>query len=113
MSKDDLLEALTEYPEAKDQLMEIGQQMLRKDNLLDEDALRQAQEIRESTDEQIHRIDATLETIATKLARLVGEYAASQAKLKRRLARLESTVGQTPNEPESTSPEEAQETPPT
>lgn len=97
LSKDDLLEALTEYPEAKDQLMEIGQQMLRKDNLLDEEALRRAQETKESFDEKIQRLDSTLETMGTKLARLIGEYGASQAKLKRRLARLES-AGHQPNQ---------------
>ncbi|VDD74051.1 unnamed protein product [Mesocestoides corti] len=89
LSKDDLWEALTEYPEAKDKLMEVGQQMLRKDNLLDEELLRKAEETRESTEMKVSRIDSTLEQISVKLARLMSEYGSSQAKMKRRLARLE------------------------
>uniref|UniRef100_A0A0R3SMQ8 CLZ domain-containing protein n=1 Tax=Hymenolepis diminuta TaxID=6216 RepID=A0A0R3SMQ8_HYMDI len=90
LSKDDLWEALTEYPEAKEKLMEAGQQMLRKDNLLDEELLRKAEENRETTEEKVTRIDASLEQISTKLARLLGEFGSSQAKMKRRLARLEN-----------------------
>ncbi|VDL61095.1 unnamed protein product [Hymenolepis diminuta] len=82
------LEALTEYPEAKEKLKKAGQQMLRKDNLLDEELLRKAEENRETT--EVTRIDASLEQIGTKLARLLGEFGSSQAKVKRRLARLEN-----------------------
>ncbi|CDS42517.1 cyclic nucleotide gated cation channel alpha 3 [Echinococcus multilocularis] len=90
LSKDDLWEALTEYPEAKEKLMEAGQQMLRKDNLLDEELLRKAEENRETIEERVNRIDATLGQIGTKLARLLGEYGSSQAKIKRRITRLEN-----------------------
>jgi len=37
LSKEDLWEALQEYPEARQRLLEKGRQMLRKDNLLDEE----------------------------------------------------------------------------
>jgi len=37
LSKEDLWEALQEYPEARMKLLEKGRQMLRKDNLLDEE----------------------------------------------------------------------------
>jgi len=37
LSKEDLWEALQEYPEARRTLIEKGRQLLRKDNLLDED----------------------------------------------------------------------------
>ena len=90
LSKDDLWGALTEYPEAREKLMEAGKQMLRKDNLLDEDLLRKAEESRETIEDKVNRIDATLEQISTKVARLLGEYGSSQAKIKRRLARLEN-----------------------
>lgn len=36
LSKDALWDALTEYPEAKNKLIEVGRQILKKDNLLDE-----------------------------------------------------------------------------
>ncbi|VDK80857.1 unnamed protein product [Dibothriocephalus latus] len=89
LSKDDLWEALTEYPEAKDTLMQVGQEMLRKDNLLDEEALKAAEETRESIEDKVQRLEATLNTLSTKFARLLGEYGSSQAKVKRRLTRLE------------------------
>ena len=37
VSKEDLWEALQEYPEARRTLIEKGRQLLRKDNLLDEE----------------------------------------------------------------------------
>ncbi|KAH8875905.1 Cyclic nucleotide-gated cation channel alpha-3 [Schistosoma japonicum] len=86
---DDLWDALTEYPETKTILMQRGQDILRKDNLLDEDVLRKAQEQQESIEQCVQRIDGTVTQLTTRLARLIGEFGSSQAKLKRRLVRLE------------------------
>lgn len=82
-------DALTEYPEAKTILMQKGQEMLRKDNLLDEEVLKKSKEQNESLDQRVSRIDASLVQISTRLARLIGEFGASQAKVKRRLTKLE------------------------
>lgn len=89
LSKDDLWDALTEYPEAKEILMQRGEEILRKDNLIDEEVLRKAQEKKETIEQCVSRIDSTLNQMSTRLARLIGEFGASQAKLKRRLTRLE------------------------
>ncbi|CAH8527771.1 unnamed protein product [Heterobilharzia americana] len=89
LSKDDLWDALTEYPETKTILMQRGQDILRKDNLLDEEILRQAQEQQESIEQCVQRIDNTVNQLTTRLARLIGEFGSSHAKLKRRLMRLE------------------------
>nr|CAH8848918.1 unnamed protein product [Trichobilharzia regenti] len=89
LSKDDLWDALTEYPETKTILMQRGQDILRKDNLLDEEVLRKAQEQQESIEQCVQRIDSTVNQLTTRLARLIGEFGSSQAKLKRRLMRLE------------------------
>ncbi|TPP66335.1 Cyclic nucleotide-gated channel cone photoreceptor subunit alpha [Fasciola gigantica] len=89
LSKDDLWDALTEYPEAKEILMQRGEEILRKDNLIDEEVLRKAQEKKETIEQCVTRVDNTLNQISTRLARLIGEFGASQAKLKRRLTRLE------------------------
>ncbi|KAF6770621.1 hypothetical protein AHF37_12069, partial [Paragonimus kellicotti] len=89
LSKDDLWEALKEYPEAKAILMQRGEEILRKDNLIDEEVLRKAQENKETLEQSLERIDNCLNHVTTRLARLIGEYGASQAKLKRRLTRLE------------------------
>ncbi|VEL32282.1 unnamed protein product, partial [Protopolystoma xenopodis] len=90
LSKDDLWDALTEYPEAKAKLMQCGQDMLRKDNLLDEEALAGDREKQESLEQRVRRVDESLEQVVTRLARLIGEFGASQAKIKRRLVHLES-----------------------
>ncbi|VDQ15759.1 unnamed protein product, partial [Trichobilharzia regenti] len=82
-------DALTEYPETKTILMQRGQDILRKDNLLDEEVLRKAQEQQESIEQCVQRIDSTVNQLTTRLARLIGEFGSSQAKLKRRLMRLE------------------------
>ncbi|KAL3313719.1 Cyclic nucleotide-gated olfactory channel [Cichlidogyrus casuarinus] len=89
LSKDDLWEALTEYPEAKDKLMEMGQNILRKDNLLDEEVMRRAAEDALTTEQRIEQIDGRVETLTTKLSRLLGEFGSSQSKLKRRITALE------------------------
>ncbi|OON17346.1 cyclic nucleotide-binding domain protein, partial [Opisthorchis viverrini] len=89
LSKDDLWDALREYPEAKEILMKRGEEILRKDNLIDEDVLRKAKEQKESLDEYVRRLEGTVNNLSTRLARLIGEYGASQAKLKRRITQLE------------------------
>ncbi|KRT82773.1 cNMP binding protein, partial [Oryctes borbonicus] len=48
LAKEDLLVALADYPEARATLIERGCQLLRKDGLLDEDALQKARERQES-----------------------------------------------------------------
>jgi len=52
LSKEDLWEALQEYPEARMKLLEKGRQMLRKDNLLDEEVASRQQLDQLSTDEK-------------------------------------------------------------
>ncbi|TGZ58472.1 hypothetical protein CRM22_009637 [Opisthorchis felineus] len=89
LSKDDLWEALREYPEAKEILMKRGEEILRKDNLIDEEVLRKAKEQKETLDEYVRRLEGTVNNLSTRLARLIGEYGASQAKLKRRITQLE------------------------
>ncbi|KAG5446583.1 Cyclic nucleotide-gated cation channel alpha-3 [Clonorchis sinensis] len=89
LSKDDLWDALREYPEAKEILMKRGEEILRKDNLIDEEVLRKAKEQKESLDEYVRRLEGTVNNLSTRLARLIGEYGASQAKLKRRITQLE------------------------
>ncbi|CAL8076752.1 unnamed protein product [Calicophoron daubneyi] len=89
LNKDDLWDCLTEYPDAKVILMRRGEEILRKDNLIDEEALKKAQDKQETTEQIVTRLDSSLNQMSTRLARLIGEFAASQAKLKRRLTRLE------------------------
>ncbi|XP_046577726.1 cyclic nucleotide-gated cation channel alpha-3-like [Haliotis rubra] len=73
LSKDDLWDALKEYPEAKKILMERGQQILRKDNLLDEDAARREELRSMSMDNRISLITVEIDKISKDIGTLTGQ----------------------------------------
>ena len=56
LSKSDLLDALQEYPEGRQTLLECGKKMLLKDGLLDEDAHRQQQNEHDSDAERLEKL---------------------------------------------------------
>ncbi|KAG8504839.1 Cyclic nucleotide-gated cation channel alpha-3 [Galemys pyrenaicus] len=91
LSKDDLMEALTEYPEAKKALEEKGRQILMKDNLIDEDLEKAGVDPRD-IEEKVEYLESSLDTLQTRFARLLAEYNAAQMKVKQRLSQLESQV---------------------
>ncbi|XP_027754935.1 cyclic nucleotide-gated cation channel alpha-3 isoform X2 [Empidonax traillii] len=91
LSKDDLMEALTEYPEAKKALEEKGRQILMKDNLIDEEAAKAGADPKD-LEEKIERLETALDTLQNRFARLMAEYTSSQQKVKQRLARVETRV---------------------
>ncbi|XP_054584083.1 cyclic nucleotide-gated cation channel alpha-3 [Eptesicus fuscus] len=91
LSKDDLMEALTEYPDAKKALEEKGRQILMKDNLIDED-LAKAGADPEDIEEKVEHLESSLDTLQTRFARLLAEYSAHQMAVKQRLSQLESQV---------------------
>ncbi|XP_004686203.1 PREDICTED: cyclic nucleotide-gated cation channel alpha-3 [Condylura cristata] len=91
LSKDDLMEALTEYPDAKKALEEKGRQILMKDNLIDED-LEKAGADPKDIEEKVEHLESSLDTLQTRFARLLAEYSATQMKVKQRLSQLESQV---------------------
>ncbi|XP_071054272.1 cyclic nucleotide-gated cation channel subunit A isoform X1 [Onthophagus taurus] len=103
LAKEDLLLALADYPEAKNTLIERGCQLLRKDGLLDEDALQRARETQETVTDSIRRLEASVENLQMRLARLMGEFSASQAKIKQRLTRVEHRPERTDEESTSDS----------
>ncbi|XP_063042922.1 cyclic nucleotide-gated channel rod photoreceptor subunit alpha [Engraulis encrasicolus] len=88
LSKDDLMEALTEYPDAKAMLEEKGRQMLLRDNLLDLEVAAQGPDPKEMEDKVMH-MSSSLEVLQTRYARLLAEHEAAESKLKKRLAKLE------------------------
>uniref|UniRef100_F6Z6F8 Cyclic nucleotide-binding domain-containing protein n=1 Tax=Ornithorhynchus anatinus TaxID=9258 RepID=F6Z6F8_ORNAN len=94
LSKDDLMEALAEYPEAKKALEEKGRQILLKDNLIDEEAAGAGPAPRD-LEEKVDRLAAALDGLQTRFARLLAEFGASQIKVKQRLGRLEAPAGNT------------------
>ncbi|KAM4866773.1 cyclic nucleotide-gated channel alpha-3 [Thomomys bottae] len=92
LSKDDLMEALTEYPDAKRALEEKGRQILRKDNLMDEEAAGAAAADPGDLGDKVERLESSLDALHTRFARLLAEFDAAQAKVKQRLSQLESQV---------------------
>ncbi|XP_077400256.1 cyclic nucleotide-gated channel rod photoreceptor subunit alpha [Vanacampus margaritifer] len=104
LSKDDLMEALTEYPDAKALLEEKGRQILMKDGLLDLEVAAQGPDPKEM-EEKVDRMASTLESLQTRYARLLAEHEATHSKLKHRVSRLEKTLpsqaGEAPPPPAS------------
>ncbi|KAG9341702.1 hypothetical protein JZ751_018766 [Albula glossodonta] len=88
LSKDDLMEAVMEYPDAKKVLEERGKEILQKEGLLDERVAAGGLG-GEDTEEKVERLEASLDTLQTRFARLLSEYTATQQRLKQRLTVLE------------------------
>lgn len=89
LSKDDLWDALTEYPDAKAKLIERGKDILRQGGFLDEEAAKNGVQTEETVTQKIERIEATLETVATRFSRLLAEFISSNQRLKGRISKLE------------------------
>uniref|UniRef100_A0A3B4C7T0 Cyclic nucleotide-binding domain-containing protein n=1 Tax=Pygocentrus nattereri TaxID=42514 RepID=A0A3B4C7T0_PYGNA len=91
LSKDDLMEALTEYPEAKKALEEKGKAILMKDNLIDESVANAGADPKD-LEEKILRLESNLDLMSTKFGKLMAEYTSYQTKIKQRLSNMESKV---------------------
>ncbi|XP_070711375.1 cyclic nucleotide-gated channel alpha-1 [Pempheris klunzingeri] len=91
LSKDDLMEALTEYPDAKAILEEKGRQILMKDGLLDLEVAAQGPDPKE-IEEKVDRMTSVLDGLQTRYARLLAEHDATHSKLKHRVTRLEGKL---------------------
>ncbi|KAI5125273.1 Cyclic Nucleotide-Gated Cation Channel Alpha-3 [Manis pentadactyla] len=91
LSKDDLMEALMEYPDAKKALEEKGRQILLKDNLIDEDLAKAGADPKD-IEEKVEHLESSLDTLQTRFAQLLAEYNTTQMKMKQRLSQLESQV---------------------
>uniref|UniRef100_A0A3Q2YCU7 Cyclic nucleotide gated channel subunit alpha 1 n=1 Tax=Hippocampus comes TaxID=109280 RepID=A0A3Q2YCU7_HIPCM len=91
LSKDDLMEALTEYPDAKALLEEKGRQILMKDGLLDLEVAAQGPDPKEM-EEKVERMASMLDGLQTRYARLLAEHEATHSKLKHRVSRLEKKL---------------------
>lgn len=90
LSKDDLMEALTEYPDAKNVLEEKGRAILMKDNLIDESLATVTDG--KFLEEKVNQIEVSLEVMTGKLRKLTDQYESSQRKLKQRLSNMSNEV---------------------
>ncbi|XP_061559352.1 cyclic nucleotide gated channel subunit alpha 2b [Phycodurus eques] len=94
LSKDDLMEAVTEYPDARTVLEERGREILIKEGMLEDNA-ESAGLRREDTEEKVERLESSLDSLHTRVSRLLCDYAHTQQRLKRRITLLERRVNQT------------------
>lgn len=87
LSKEDLTDTLSEFPAAKRLLEEKGRQILTKMGMLE--VSDEEEEEKEMMEDKIERIGSSLETLQTKLARLMVELESSVRKMMSRVEQLE------------------------
>jgi len=92
LSKEDLWEALQEYPEARQKLLEKGRQMLRKDNLLDEEVASKQELQQLSTDEKLLRLERSVDETFQQLTTLTERFNSVQQQFKQRVTRAEKEL---------------------
>ncbi len=90
LSKDDLWEALREYPAAKSSLMDRGRELLLKNGLLDKDLEQRRRTEKEALEEKVVRLESVVENLQVRMARLLGQQLSTEAKLWKRIERLEA-----------------------
>lgn len=90
LSKDDLMEALTEYPDAKQALEEKGRAILMKDGLIDENAAKAADA--KDLENKVTTMETNLEVMQAKLTRMTTDWATNQGKVKQRISNMEARV---------------------
>ena len=92
LSKEDLWEALQEYPEARRTLIEKGRQLLRKDNLLDEEVAKRQDMEQVSVEQKVDALESIFENVNIRLDRLMVEFEAMQVDIDERLLGVEDKL---------------------
>lgn len=93
LSKDDLMESLVEYPDAKGMLEDKGREILMKDGLIDLDPANIIPETKE-LEEKVNKLYNTLELMQFKLKKVLGNYKNTDKALRHRIADLEHLTGE-------------------
>lgn len=89
LSKEDLREVLSEYPQAQAVMEEKGREILLKMNKLDVNAEAAEIALQEATEARLQGLDQQLDELQTKFARLLAELESSALKIAYRIERLE------------------------
>ena len=93
LSKDDLMESLTEYPDAKGMLEEKGREILMKDGLIELDPAKILPEEQE-LEEKVNRLFSTMDLMQAKLKKILGNYQGADKALRHRITDLERLTGE-------------------
>ncbi|XP_042349972.1 cyclic nucleotide-gated cation channel alpha-4 [Plectropomus leopardus] len=91
LSKEDLMDVLSEFPAAKRHLEEKGRQILTKMGMLEDSGEGEEWET-EKVETKINRLESNLGILQTKLARLMVELESSHRKMQARVVQLEWEV---------------------
>uniref|UniRef100_A0A669Q8H6 Cyclic nucleotide gated channel subunit alpha 4 n=1 Tax=Phasianus colchicus TaxID=9054 RepID=A0A669Q8H6_PHACC len=94
LAKEDLAEVLTEFPSARALLEAKGREILLRMDKLDVHAEAAAAAAREEAEQQVRVLEAALEALQTRTARLLAQLESSALKLALRIGRLESRAQQ-------------------
>ncbi|KAM9818510.1 cyclic nucleotide gated channel subunit alpha 1a [Syngnathus typhle] len=93
LSKDDLMESLVEYPDAKGMLEEKGRQILMKDGLIDLDPANIKPEAKE-LEEKVNRLYGTMDVMQMRLKKILEKYKNTDKTLWHRIKDLELLTGE-------------------
>ncbi|XP_028296056.1 cyclic nucleotide gated channel subunit alpha 1a [Gouania willdenowi] len=105
LSKDDLMESLLEYPEAKGMLEDKGRQILMKDGLIDLDPANIKPEVKE-LEEKVNKLYSSMELMQTKLKNILEKYTITEKSLRQRIVGLEHLTGEEVEDEEEVEEEE-------
>ncbi|XP_037115950.1 cyclic nucleotide gated channel subunit alpha 1a [Syngnathus acus] len=93
LSKDDLMESLVEYPDAKGMLEDKGRQILMKDGLIDLDPANIKPEAKE-LEEKVNRLYGTMDVMQMRLKKILEKYKKTDKTLWHRIKDLELLTGE-------------------
>ena len=89
LSKHDLWTALNDFPEAKSKLIDIGRDLLLKDNLLDVEAAKKIENPTVSTRDILQDIEESMESLETRISRFTMELMGADKDIGYRIRKLE------------------------
>ena len=112
LSKNDLYKCLQDYPGAMKKLTEKGQEILRKENKIDEEAIVEKERAEAEAKQRMLNLEKNIEETETRFARLIADIGASRKAAIRRLEHLEKKLNLPPivvmDDDENTNSEEKQ-----
>ncbi|XP_055332061.1 cGMP-gated cation channel alpha-1-like [Paramacrobiotus metropolitanus] len=89
LSKEDLWDALKEYPEGKSKMIELGKQLLIKDNLLDVEAAEREERRHNQFLDKLETVERDVDVLQTRFARLMAERGSAVQKMEKRIAKID------------------------
>ena len=89
LNKDDLWQALHEYPEAKRLLLSVGKGILAKDGMIDEEKAKREEAAKMTVDQKVAELLNNTTGISTRIARLTEDFKIFKEESLKKLTLLE------------------------